>query len=129
VGRNNSTAGVYAACVKLREAVTQKLGFNIGRRRLRRRRGAVRQPQRVAREARPADGELIAEDTSNSVTSTRTHQQSTFGAHFVEVGVDAATARRGSDACWPSARPGASSIQRSARSQVIGAMTMGVGAR
>ena len=27
-GANTSTAGVYAACVKLREAVTQKLGFN-----------------------------------------------------------------------------------------------------
>jgi CO/xanthine dehydrogenase Mo-binding subunit len=27
-GGNNSTAGVYAACVKLREAVAQKLGFN-----------------------------------------------------------------------------------------------------
>src|SRR6266446_4575704 len=27
-GANNSTAGVYAACVKLREAVAQRLGFN-----------------------------------------------------------------------------------------------------
>ena len=27
-GANSSTAGVYAACVKLREAVAQKLGFN-----------------------------------------------------------------------------------------------------
>ena len=26
--RNNSTAGVYAACVKLRETIAQKLGFN-----------------------------------------------------------------------------------------------------
>ncbi len=27
-GANNSTSGVYAACVKLRESVAQKLGFN-----------------------------------------------------------------------------------------------------
>ena len=27
-GANNSTSGVFAACVKLREAVSQKLGFN-----------------------------------------------------------------------------------------------------
>ena len=27
-GANNSTAGVYAACIKLREAIAQKLGFN-----------------------------------------------------------------------------------------------------
>ncbi len=31
VGANNSTAGVYAACVKLREAVTQHLVFNSAR--------------------------------------------------------------------------------------------------
>src|SRR5215211_1595899 len=28
-GANNSTAGVYAACVKLRGAVAQQLGFNV----------------------------------------------------------------------------------------------------
>src|SRR4051812_13848293 len=27
-GANNATAGVYAACIKLREAVVQKLGLN-----------------------------------------------------------------------------------------------------
>jgi xanthine dehydrogenase YagR molybdenum-binding subunit len=27
-GGNNSTAGVYAACVKLRDSIAQKLGFN-----------------------------------------------------------------------------------------------------
>ena len=27
-GANSSTSGVYAACMKLREAVSQKLGFN-----------------------------------------------------------------------------------------------------
>src|SRR3954453_14525648 len=29
-GANSSTAGVYAACVKLRDAIAQKLGFNSG---------------------------------------------------------------------------------------------------
>ena len=29
-GANSATAGVYAACMKLREAVAQKLGFNSG---------------------------------------------------------------------------------------------------
>jgi xanthine dehydrogenase YagR molybdenum-binding subunit len=54
-------------------------------------------------------------------------QQSTFGAHFVEVGVDIAIpAKSGCAACWRSARPDVSSIRSPARSQVIGAMTMGV---
>src|SRR2546430_3885139 len=55
-------------------------------------------------------------------------QQAPFGAHFVEVGVDAATAeirvRRMLAAC----AAGRILNPKSARSQVIGAMTMGVGA-
>ena len=56
------------------------------------------------------------------------YQSSTFGAHFVEVGVDAATAeirvRRMLAVCAAGRIPN----PKSARSQVIGAMTMGVGA-
>jgi len=54
-------------------------------------------------------------------------QQSTFGAHFVEVAVDVATAevrvRRMLSVC----AAGRILNPKSARSQVIGAMTMGVG--
>jgi xanthine dehydrogenase YagR molybdenum-binding subunit len=56
------------------------------------------------------------------------YQQSTFGAHFVEVAVDAATlevrVRRMLAVC----AAGRILNPKSARSQVIGAMTMGVGA-
>ena len=41
-GGNSATAGVYAACVKLREAVAQKAGLECRRRRLRQRPGARR---------------------------------------------------------------------------------------
>jgi xanthine dehydrogenase YagR molybdenum-binding subunit len=126
-GGNNSTAGVYAACMKLREAVAQKLGFE-------------------AKEAVFADGlvtaggrrgplaeaagqsELVAEDAIEYGDLDKKFQQSTFGAHFVEVGVDFYTGvtrvRRMLAVC----AAGRILNPKSARSQVIGAMTMGVGA-
>ena len=61
-GGNSSTAGVYAACMKLREAVAQKAGFNAERCRLRRRPGALRIAQHPARRggrrSRPRRGRL-----------------------------------------------------------------------
>jgi xanthine dehydrogenase YagR molybdenum-binding subunit len=126
-GGNNSTAGVYAACMKLREAVAQQLGFE-------------------AKEAVFADGlvtaggrrgplaeaagqsELVAEDAIEYGDLDKKFQQSTFGAHFVEVGVDFYTGvtrvRRMLAVC----AAGRILNPKSARSQVIGAMTMGVGA-
>ena len=125
-GAANSTAGVYAACVKLREAVAQRLGVNgtdavfeeshvrVGNRSLPLRRAA-------------AAGELLAEDKIEFGDLSKTHQLSTFGAHFVEVGVDAYTGvtrvRRMLAVC----AAGRIINPKSARSQVIGAMTMGVG--
>ncbi len=47
-GGNCSTAGVYAACVKLREAVAQKLGFNAAEAVFADGAGPVRQSQRAA---------------------------------------------------------------------------------
>jgi xanthine dehydrogenase YagR molybdenum-binding subunit len=74
------------------------------------------------------DGELVAEDTIEyGDLNKNAFQQSTFGAHFVEVGVDAAPARSACAACWRCARPGRILNPKTARSQVIGAMTMGVG--
>ena len=59
---------------------------------------------------------------------TKTYAQATFGAHFAEVGVDAATGevrvRRMSGAF----AAGRILNPKTARSQVIGAMTMGLGA-
>jgi xanthine dehydrogenase YagR molybdenum-binding subunit len=126
-GANSSTAGVYAACVKLREAVARKLGFNsadvefID--------GQVRSGGRSLSLAEAATGsELVAEDTIEFGDLAKTHQQSTFGAHFVEVGVDAATAEIRVRRMLAVCAAGRILNPKSARSQVIGAMTMGVGA-
>ena len=56
------------------------------------------------------------------------YQQSTFGAHFVEVGVDAATGEIRVRRMLAVCASGRILNPKTARSQVIGAMTMGVGA-
>ncbi len=125
-GGNSSTAGVYAACVALREAVAQKAGFNTGD--VQFVDGKVTSGNRSVSLAKVA-GEtgLSAEDMIEFGDLADTYAQATFGGHFVEVGVDAATGeirvRRMSGAF----AAGRILNPKSARSQVIGAMTMGVG--
>jgi xanthine dehydrogenase YagR molybdenum-binding subunit len=126
-GANSSTSGVYAACAKLREAVAQKLGFNsadavfVD--------GQVRSGNRSVSlaEAAGASG-IVAEDAIEFGDLHRKYQQSTFGAHFVEVGVDAATAEVRVRRMLAVCAAGRILNPKSARSQVIGAMTMGAGA-
>ncbi|RZM35767.1 MAG: xanthine dehydrogenase family protein molybdopterin-binding subunit [Sphingomonas sp.] len=125
-GGNSSTAGVYAACMALRERVAQKLGFNST--------DVVFEDNKVKSGNRSVslsdaagDAGLSAEDTIEFGDLTKTYAQATFGAHFVEVGVDSATGeirvRRMSGAF----AAGRILNPKSARSQIIGAMTMGVG--
>ena len=126
-GGNSSTSGVYAACAKLRDLVAQKLGFNSA--------DAVFANGKVSSGGRSVslaeaagDTGLSAEDTIEFGNLTKTYAQATFGAHFVEVGVDPATCEtrvRRMLACCGSGRI---LNHKTARSQVIGAMTMGVGA-
>ncbi|MGH6864877.1 MAG: aldehyde oxidoreductase molybdenum-binding subunit PaoC [Methyloceanibacter sp.] len=126
-GGNNSTAGVYAACVKLREAVAQKLGFNSAESAFAD--GQVRSANRSASLAEAAGaGGLIAEDGIEYGDLDKKYQQSTFGAHFVEVGVDAATGETRVRRMLAVCACGRILNPKSARSQVIGAMTMGTGA-
>jgi len=126
-GANNATSGVYAACVKLRETVAQKLGFNSASAAFAD--GAVRSGNRsVALAAAAGDADLVAEDHIEYGDLDEVYQQSTFGAHFVEVGVDAATAEIRVRRMLAVCAAGRILNPKSARSQVIGAMTMGVGA-
>ncbi|NTF33579.1 aldehyde oxidoreductase molybdenum-binding subunit PaoC [Rhizobium skierniewicense] len=125
-GANSSTSGVYAACVKLREEIAKKLGFNSddavfeG--------GAVISGNRTVplAEAAGSDG-LVGEDKMEWGDLTETHQQSTFGAHFVEVGVDIATGETRIRRMLAVCAAGRILNPITARSQVIGAMTMGAG--
>ena len=126
-GGNNSTAGVYAACVKLREAIAQKLGFNSNETEFAD--GEVRAGNRSVPLAQAAgESGLSAEDGIEYGDLAKKYQQSTFGAHFVEVGVDAATAEIRVRRMLAVCAAGRILNPKTARSQVIGAMTMGVGA-
>lgn len=126
-GANSSTAGVYAACVKLREAVTAKLGLNAADAQFAD--GKVRSGERSIALADAANGaELVAEDSIEFGGLDKKHQLSTFGAHFIEVAVDATTAEVRIRRMLAVCASGRILNPKSARSQVIGAMTMGAGA-
>lgn len=126
-GANCSTAGVYAACMKLREAVAQRLGLDQS--------DAVFSEGSVHSKGRSfplrdaaRNGTLVAEDTIEFAELSKKYQQSTFGAHFVEVAVDIATGETRVRRMLAVCAAGRILNPKSARSQVIGAMTMGVGA-
>ncbi|MBN8807956.1 MAG: xanthine dehydrogenase family protein molybdopterin-binding subunit [Sphingomonas sp.] len=126
-GANNSTSGVYAACVKLREQVAQKLGFNSADATFSD--GSVHAGNRSAKLADAAkDGELSAEDAIEYGDLDKKYQQSTFAAHFCEVGVDRYTGEIRIRRMLAVCDAGRILNPVSARSQVIGAMTMGAGA-
>jgi xanthine dehydrogenase YagR molybdenum-binding subunit len=126
-GGNCSTAGVYAACVKLREAMAQKLGFNPADAVFAD--GEVRLGDRSLPLAQAAgENGLVAEDLIEFGDLHKKYHQSTFGAHFVEVGVDAATGETRIRRMLAVCACGRILNPKTARSQVIGAMTMGAGA-
>lgn len=126
-GANNSTAGVYAACVAVRQALAQKAGFNAedtdfvdshivaGNRR-------VSLAEAVGPEGISIEGKIEYGDL------TKKYAQATFGAHFCEVGVDVATGEVRVRRQGGAFAAGRILNPKSARSQLIGAMTMGVGA-
>ena len=126
-GANNSTAGVYAACMKLRDVVAQKLGFDAADTEFAD--GSVTSRGRsVPLSVAAGETGLSAEDSIEYGDLGERFQQSTFAAHFVEVGVDAATGEIRVRRMLAVCSAGRILNPTSARSQVIGAMTMGVGA-
>lgn len=126
-GANSSTAGVFAACTKLREAVATKLGLDPATASFAD--GQVSAGgKRFALGKAAAAGELVVEDTIEFAELEEKFQQSTFAAHFVEVGVDVATGESRIRRMLAVCAAGRILNPKTARSQVIGAMTMGVGA-
>ncbi|RDE07313.1 aldehyde oxidoreductase molybdenum-binding subunit PaoC [Sphingomonas aracearum] len=126
-GANNATAGLYAACMKLREAVAQQLGFNSAD--VAFADGKVSAGGRSAALAEAARaGPLTAEDGFDPTDMGERWQQATFAAHFVEVAVDSFTGETRIRRMLAACDAGRILNPKAARSQVIGAMTMGVGA-
>ncbi len=126
-GANSATSGVYAACMKLREQVAKKLGFSAGEAQFAN--GQVSAAGRSEALASAAgEGGLEVEDKIEFGDLAKKQQQSTFGAHFVEVGVDVDTGEIRVRRMLAVCAAGRILNPKSARSQVIGAMTMAVGA-
>jgi xanthine dehydrogenase YagR molybdenum-binding subunit len=126
-GANCSTSGVYAACVKLRQTAAQKLGFNANDAEFAD--GQVRSSGRsVPLADAAADGELVVEDAIEFAGITEQFEQATFGAQFVEAAVNAYTGETRVRRMLAVCDCGRILNPKLARSQVIGGMTMGVGA-
>ena len=125
-GANSATAGVYAACTKLRETIAAKLGLNPAEAAFAD--GQVRVGERsfALGDAAKA-GEIVVEDKIEFGDLDKKFQQSTFGAHFVETAVHAFTGEIRVRRMLAVCAAGRILNPKAARSQVIGAMTMGVG--
>jgi xanthine dehydrogenase YagR molybdenum-binding subunit len=126
-GAASSTAGVYAACVKLREAVARQLELDPATAEFSG--GLVRAGNRsvpLTHAARWHD--LVAEDVMEYGDLSKRYAVQTFGAHFVEVGVDVSTGEIRVRRMLAVCSAGRIINPKTARSQVIGGMTMGIGA-
>lgn len=126
-GANTSTAGVYAACVKLRESIAAQLGFDANQ--VEFTDGKITDGTRSAPIGEGAkNGTLTAEDSIEFGDLSEKYQQSTFAGHFIEVGVHHATGEVRIRRMLAVCAAGRILNPKTARSQVIGAMTMGIGA-
>ncbi|WP_225782203.1 aldehyde oxidoreductase molybdenum-binding subunit PaoC [Xenophilus sp. Marseille-Q4582] len=128
-GAANATGGVYAACMKLRDMIARRLGVEPVRAEFDG--GCVRADGRrfTLTEAVGEDGPLVAEDGIDYDEKLSAQwQHSTYGAHFVEVAVHVDTAEIRVRRMLAVCAAGRILNPITARSQVIGAMTMGVGA-
>ena len=126
-GATSSTAGVYAACVKLREAIARKLGLDPATAQFED--GAVSAGGRSVKLAQAArNGDIVEEDSIDFGDTQKRFLQSTFAGHFVEAAVDSFTGEVRIRRMLAVCAAGRIINPKSARSQVIGAMTMGVGA-
>lgn len=126
-GAASSTAGVYAACVQLREAVAKQLGFNVADATFAQ--GQVKWAGRsVALQSAARERELVGEDKMEYGDLAQRFAQQTFGAHFAEVAVDAYTGEIRIRRMLAVCAAGRIINPKTARSQIIGGMTMGAGA-
>ena len=123
-GATSATSGVYAACVNMRRAIGQKLGFDAdaatfedGKIRLGNRTIALTEAGAMS-----ADGEITFGDFKED------YEVGTYAGHFAEVAVNAWTGEARIRRMLSVCDAGRILNPLSARSQVIGAMVMAAGA-
>ena len=126
-GAASATSGVYAACVKLREAVANSLGVSVEEAEFVG--GQVRAGNRsypLGDAAKAA--ELVAQDEMTYGTLSREYAQDSFWRSFRGSGRKCFTGEIRVRRMLAVCHAGRILNPKAARSQVIGAMTMGVGA-
>ncbi|MGP9568901.1 aldehyde oxidoreductase molybdenum-binding subunit PaoC [Halomonas sp. AOP25-F1-15] len=124
-GAASATAGVYAACLALQALIAKRL--NIDTPRFENRRVVAGATDLALADI--LDGEeLVAEDTMHFGDFKDRMQMGTFAAHFVEVAVHAHTGETRVRRMLAACDAGRILNPITARSQVLGGMTMGVGA-
>ncbi len=126
-GANSATAGVYAACVALRSKLARQAGFNAEDAMFKGRTIKAAGRTIPLKDAAGRQG-ITAEDKIEFGDLTERYAQGTFGAHFCEVGVDMHTGETRVRRMGGAFAAGRILNPKAARSQVIGAMAMGVGA-
>jgi xanthine dehydrogenase YagR molybdenum-binding subunit len=127
-GANSSTAGVYAACVALRNKLAQSAGFNADAQDLVFEDGQIKAEGRAVPLGKAAGQGVSAEDTIEFGDLQKKFAQAAFGAHFCEVGVDVDTGETRIRRMLGVFAAGRILNPKTARSQIIGSMTMGAGA-
>ena len=126
-GAPSSTAGVYAACMALRKVVAARAGLDAETATFED--GRIRSGDRSLPLGEVAGAEgLVAEDKVEFGNQQKAFAIATFGAHFCEVGVDVDTGEIRVRRMGGAFAAGRIINPKAARSQVIGAMAMGVGA-
>lgn len=122
-GAVSASSGVYAACLALQDRIAEQLGVNAAEFRG----GTV-----IAGDAETPlaelEGELEAEDSMSFGDFKSDYKVATFGAHFAEVGVHRATGEIRVRRMLAVCDSGRILNPLTARSQVIGGMTMAAGA-
>ncbi|PPU17853.1 aldehyde oxidoreductase molybdenum-binding subunit PaoC [Xanthomonas arboricola] len=126
-GAASVTAGVYAACVALRQAIAQRLGMPVDAAQFADgmvTAGTRRVPLRQA----AAQHDIVVEDAMEFAGLKERYAQQTFGAHFAQVAVNGYTGEIRVRRLLAVCAAGRILNPKTARSQIIGGMVMGVGA-
>jgi len=126
-GANSSTAGTYAACVALRTLLANKAGVDPETARFTDAR-LIGGGKSVPLQQLAAAGPIVGEDSMRYGDLTKRYAQASFAAHFAEVGVDRYTGETRVRRMLSVASIGRVLNPKTARSQCLGGMSMGIGA-
>ena len=122
-GAVSATSGVYAACLALQDRIAKQLGVNAAE---------FRDGKVIAGDTETPlselEGDLAAEDQMSFGDFKSDYKVATFGAHFAEVGVHRGTGEIRVRRMLAVCDSGRILNPITARSQVIGGMTMAAGA-